>query len=220
MKTKFTILIAYIGFACLSSASAPHADVESALGADTAQTPLIRVAATPPITSDAPEGLGPERTRRARELLANDYERNVSDLISTRWFFRKIANVTESLGNVLLYFSAAAPGVAAAITPIYPPAAPFITCSGLMCLATHVCCLGCAKCGAREEAEREQHLKDLAAEIGFHVVPLKPIITDDSTSTGPTATIGTPAVVSTGADAHLQLLPPPAALTLPTTAAH
>ena len=53
--------------------------------------------------------------QRAHSLFEADYERNVGDLIQTRWFFRKTANCTEATGNTLLYIGSGAASVAAGI---------------------------------------------------------------------------------------------------------
>jgi hypothetical protein len=133
------------------------------------QTPLISTAG----------GLA----ERMAALLSADYERNVGDVIQSRWFFRKVSNCTEACGNILLYLSASAPAIAAAVHPFDPSVANYITCSGLICLGAHVALIGTARCSAREEGERENQLAALAQEVGYRVVPLRPIVTDDGAET-------------------------------------
>lgn len=116
----------------------------------------------------------------AIELFNNDYLNNVRDTLKSRWFFRKVAGVFESSGNTFVYISAGAPAVAAAVRPFSEDAYSVITGIGLVSLGIHVAFIGIAKCSARETAEKEKQLNDLAAQLGFKIVPLTPTITDDA----------------------------------------
>lgn len=205
MKTKFTILIACLGFVCLANAAAPHSDVELALGEATAQKPLIRA----PVVPNTVGVLTPATRDLVINLLSNDNEHIVADLIQTRWCFRKAANYTNVIGNIFLYFGSTASTVAAASTLIFPTAVPYILWSGATCFAVHLFGIGIAKCSATQEDIREQQLKNVTQALGLSIIPVEPVVIDAG-ATAPTA-IATSAVPGTDVT-HIQ--PPPAAVTL------
>jgi len=115
-------------------------------------------------------------SRATADLLNKDYLRNLKDLVNTRWFFRKVANISEASGNTVLYVSAVLPAVAAAIRPTDPSMADTITACGIVALGVHVMLIGIAKCSAREVGEREANLASL---LGRSIPSLIPQITDD-----------------------------------------
>lgn len=115
-------------------------------------------------------------SRATADLLNKDYLRNLTDLVNTRWFFRKVANISEASGNTVLYVSAVLPAVAAAIRPTDPSMADTITACGIVALGVHVMLIGIAKCSAREVGEREANLASL---LGRPIPSLIPQITDD-----------------------------------------
>jgi hypothetical protein len=107
----------------------------------------------------------------------------VQDLVKTRWFFRKTANITESIGNTFVHLSAGLSAVAAATRLIgSEEASNIILFTGTACLALHIILIGTAKCSARESREREQQLTNLATEVKYKIVPLPPTIHDDALS--------------------------------------
>ncbi len=119
--------------------------------------------------------------QRTHNLLEVDYERNVGDLIQSRWFFRKTANCTEAFGNTLLYIGSGAASVAAGIKLIGSDSlSSMFLFASTACFAAHISLIGIAKCSAREEGEREIQLTTLAQQVGFKIVSLEPRITDDS----------------------------------------
>jgi hypothetical protein len=129
--------------------------------------------------------LGTERTNRMAEMFGQDEEDNVADIIRFRWCFRKCANVTEVLGNGLLYIGSGLSSIAAAINLVgSPQVSNYLLFAGTACFAGHITLIGLAKCSAREAGERESQLKDLAADLGFRVVSLQPTVTDDQAETG------------------------------------
>lgn len=170
-------------------------------GHSTARVPVV-----------APSTLGiltPATRDRVVELLSADNERNVADLMQTRWCFRKIANYTNVIGNTALYVGSAASAVAAASSLVFPAAVPYILWSGATCFAVHVLGIGIAKCSATQEDVREQQLRSLAQGLGLSVIPVEPVVVD----AGATAPTSVPiAAAHSRTDAHLQ--PPPAAITL------
>ena len=121
------------------------------------------------------------RASRVVSALEKDYEDNVSSLIRSRWIFRKSANVAEVLGNGFLYIGAGSSTVAGGVAMVGSQSiANILLFSSTVCFAAHIIFIGFAKCCAREEREREKQLDALAKRIGFSVIPLEPIITDDA----------------------------------------
>ena len=118
--------------------------------------------------------------QRTHRLLEADYERNVGDLIQSRWFFRKAANFSEGLGNTLLYIGSGAASVAAGIKLIgSEDLSNIFLFASTACFAAHITFIGIAKCSSREQSEREKQLVTLADEVGFKVVSLETRVTDD-----------------------------------------
>jgi len=114
-------------------------------------------------------------------LLSADYGRNVSDIINMRWFFRKVANCSEAIGNVLLYVGSGASAMASGVKLVDGSGnlMNILLFGSTACFAAHITFIGIAKCSAREEEERENHLANLAHEVNFTVVPLVPTVNDD-----------------------------------------
>lgn len=97
-----------------------------------------------------------DRVIRIRELLGQDHENNVRDLINSRWFFRKFANYTESLGNVLLYLGTGLSTIATGVTILGPKeTANTLQFISTACFAAHVTLIGFARCSAREEDQKK-----------------------------------------------------------------
>ncbi|MEI7493611.1 MAG: hypothetical protein WCJ92_03320 [Alphaproteobacteria bacterium] len=115
-------------------------------------------------------------------LLSADYGRNVSDILNMRWFFRKVANCSEALGNVLLYVGSGGSAMASGVKLVEGSdnLMNILLFGSTACFAVHITFIGIAKCSAREAEEREHHLANLANEVGFKVVPLIPSIEDDA----------------------------------------
>ena len=114
-------------------------------------------------------------------LLSADYGQNVSDVLSMRWFFRKASHISEAFGNVLLYVGSGASAMASGVKLIEGSdnLMNILLFGSTACFATHITFIGIAKCSAREEEERENHLSNLAREVNFTVVPLVPTVNDD-----------------------------------------
>jgi hypothetical protein len=114
-------------------------------------------------------------------LLSADYGRNVSDLVNMRWFFRKAANCSEAFGNVLLYVGSGASAMASGVKLVEGSGnlMNILLFGSTACFAVHITFIGIAKCSAREEEERENHLANLAHEVNFTVVPLVTTVNDD-----------------------------------------
>jgi hypothetical protein len=117
-------------------------------------------------------------------MLSDDYGKNVRDVINMRWFFRKIANCSEAFGNVLLYVGSGASAMASGVKLVdgSDTLMNMFLFGGTVCFAAHITFIGIAKCSARKEEEREQHLASLANEVGFKVIPLISTITDDGSA--------------------------------------
>ncbi len=180
MKTKTIYILACLAFTTIVN------------GADTA-TPLLPASETtslirPSGAVAASSGLDDSTAVEVRNLLREDYKRNVKDLIGTRWFFRKVSNCTEAFGNTLVYTSAGFAAIAGSIRLVGSEdiSNGFLFASNA-CLAAHVALIGVAKCSAREEGEREHLLEELAGKVGFKVVALNPTIADDASVPAPTA---------------------------------
>ncbi len=121
------------------------------------------------------------RANRVIAALDKDYEDNVNSLIRSRWIFRKSANMAELLGNGFLYIGAGFSTVAGGILMVgSQDIANILLFSSTACFAIHIIFIGFAKYCAREEREREKQLDTLAKRVGFSVVHLEPIITDDA----------------------------------------
>jgi hypothetical protein len=165
---KISLLVFFTLFLAIANGAeaSRSVDLESAIPA--VNTPLLR--------AQMSAGLA----QRAHNLLEADYEKNLGDLIQTRWFFRKTANCTEALGNTLLYIGSGTASVAAGIKLIgSSELSDIFLFASTACFAAHITFIGVAKCSSREEAEREGLLETLADEVGFKVIPLKTNITDD-----------------------------------------
>jgi hypothetical protein len=168
MKISFVWLVTCVFFSTLvNGANTELVDLEA--GQHPAETTSLLRA---PISA----GLA----QRAHSLFEADYERNVGDLIQTRWFYRKTANCTEAMGNTLLYIGSGAASVAAGIKLVGSDGmSNMFLFASTACFAAHITLIGIAKCSAREETEREGQLSTLAEEIGFKIVPLETHVTDD-----------------------------------------
>ncbi len=117
----------------------------------------------------------------AHNLLSADYGRNVTDVVNMRWFFRKASHISEALGNVLLYVGSGASAMASGVKLVEGSGnlMNILLFGSTACFAAHITFIGIAKCSAREEEERENHLANLAHEVNFTVVPLVPTVNDD-----------------------------------------
>lgn len=125
-------------------------------------------------------GIREDVITKVHDLLSNDYERNVEDLLWTRLVFRKVANISEVLGNSLSSIGVGATTLAAGTHLIKADyLSDILLFTGAACFAVHLTFIGIAKCSAREEEEREGHLKALAKEVRFNIVPLIPTVEDD-----------------------------------------
>lgn len=211
MKIKNLYFLTCLVYATIINAADRHGmqlpDLEAGHEPDHA------AARVPVAASGAAGVLTPTTRDHVVNLLSEDNERNVADLIKTRWCFRKIANYTNVIGNTSLYLGSAASAVAAASSLIFPTAVPYILWSGATCFAVHVLGIGIAKCSAAQEDVREQQLKTLAQGLGMSVIPVEPVVIDGDGTAHADAmpTAATSAVSRTSA--HLQ--PSPAAITLP-----
>ncbi|MEI7493610.1 MAG: hypothetical protein WCJ92_03315 [Alphaproteobacteria bacterium] len=162
---KFSLLVFFTFFVAIAYGAEASRAGDLELGG--AATPLLAGASA--------------TVQRTHRLLEADYERNVGDLIQSRWFFRKAANFSEGLGNTLLYIGSGAASVAAGIKLIgSEDLSNIFLFASTACFAAHITLIGIAKCSAREEGERENQLSTLAQQVKFSIVPLNPQITDDS----------------------------------------
>lgn len=211
MKIKNLLILTCLAYATIVKGADHHgirlpvSDLEAAHQPD-------HVATQVPATAPSPAAVLTPATRdHVVNLLSEDNERNVADLIQTRWCFRKVANYTNVIGNVSLYFGSAASAVAAASSIIFPTAVPYILWSGATCFAIHVLGIGIAKCSAAQEDVREQQLKTLVQGLGMSVIPVEPIVIDGDGTAHPDAVPVAAISAVSGTGAHL---PPPPAITL------
>lgn len=114
-----------------------------------------------------------------RQKLADEYTREVDDMIYYRSCFRKCANWNEAIGNTAGYLAMAATPLAGAVMliPAAAVASPYIVLVGTVAVGVKVFCMGVASCSARETAERHQTLEQLASAIGARPVNITPTIT-------------------------------------------
>lgn len=183
MITKFAFLIlsmTFISHAYGAESYSISIDDIDAVGARPT-TPSSSVAASAASSREIARitGIRADRVSRVHEALGADFENNINDVMWYRRFFRKAANITEALGNGLLYLGSGASAIAAAGTLIFPTAVPYILFSGTACFGAHLTLIGIAKCSAREAGEREQQLGALAGTVGFHITSVLPTVTDD-----------------------------------------
>lgn len=188
MNKKITFLVLSITFTHFVYGAESHiiniGDIEAAV--DRAPTPSSSIIASAASSAEIARitGLKTDRVSRVHEALGVDFESNINDVIWYRRFFRKTANITEALGNGLLYLGSGSSAIAAAGTLIFPPAVPYILFSGAACFGTHLTLIGLAKCSAREASEREHQLGGLAETVGFHITSVLPTITNDAEAGG------------------------------------
>ena len=131
-----------------------------------------------------PNQLSNATIEAALNILRQDYISNIKDLVKYRWLFRKVANTAECFGNGLLYVGSGLAGISAAVNLVgSQDVSNILLFSSAVCFAAHLTLMGIAKCSGREEGEREAELKEHAAIVGFSVVSLMPVITDDQATT-------------------------------------
>jgi hypothetical protein len=123
------------------------------------------------------------RPQRLREIFSQADETTVANLLWYRWFFRKIANFSEAIGNTFFYCGSGLSSIAAAATSIYPPATDYFLFASVACTTANLLLFVLAKYCAREVSEREIILNKLAKKVKFHVISLTPVITNDREST-------------------------------------
>ena len=170
----FCVLFTAIVNGATISTTEPINDLEAGNQQRTARFSSSVAAPTP-----VPAGLADHATA----LFSADYLRNVGDLIDSRWFFRKATNYSEAIGNTVLYIGSGAASVAAGVKLIgSSELSDIFLFTSTACFAFHITLIGIAKCSAAAEGVRETQLGDLAAEVGFSVVPLEHVVTDDGTS--------------------------------------
>ena len=146
--------------------------------------------------------LTPAVRDRVITVFSQDYERNVTDLVQTRWCFRKIANYANAIGNTFAYLALAATPVAAASSLIFPSAVSYIVWSGATCCGVHMLGIGIAKCSANQEDVREKQVRELAQAVGFTVIPIEPVVLD-ADAAGPNIAPPPPAItLLSGSAAH------------------
>ena len=138
-----------------------------------------------PLNSVAPNQLGKAATGVVIDILRQDHVDKVKELVCISWLCRKTANITECLGNALLY---AGSGLLSLSLPVESfssrEASKLVIFAGSACMAAHLVLIGFAKCSARETGERGDQLQKLA--LGFNVVQLLPQITSDEECKGDT----------------------------------
>lgn len=161
-------------------------DIEAAISRPRSQSTLNTEGADSIRSNDSSviahrTGIREQVVTNVHNLLSVDYGRNVSDLVNMRWFFRKVANCSEAFGNVLLYVGSGASAMASGVKLVEGSGnlMNILLFGSTACFAAHITFIGIAKCSAREEEERENHLANLAHEVNFTVVPLVPTVNDD-----------------------------------------
>ncbi len=194
MKAKIILLLLLTTiFNCAIGAGATEGvllgvddDIEAAIGRPRAPSSLNTEGADTIRSNDSGviayrTGIREQVVTDVHNLLSADYGRNVSDIINMRWFFRKVANCSEAIGNVLLYVGSGASAMASGVKLVEGSGnlMNILLFGSTACFAAHITFIGIAKCSAREEEERENHLANLAHEVNFTVVPLVPTVNDD-----------------------------------------
>lgn len=184
MITKYVLLLLSIAFMNCAYGADSHViaidDIEPVVDRPTTPSSSVMASAASSAEIARRTGIKANRVSRVHEALGADFESNITDVIWYRRFFRKAANITESLGNGLLYLGSGSSAVAAAGTLIFPAAVPYILFGGAACLGTHITLIGIAKCAAREAGEREHQLGALAGTVGFKITSVLPTVTDDA----------------------------------------
>jgi hypothetical protein len=194
MKVKFILLLLITTiFNCAIGADATDGillggddDIEAAIGRPRAPSSLNTEGVDTIRSNDSSviahrTGIREQVVTDVHNLLSADYGRNVSDILNMRWFFRKVANCSEALGNVLLYVGSGGSAMASGVKLVEGSdnLMNILLFGSTACFAAHITFIGIAKCSAREEGERENHLANLAHEVNFTVVPLVPTVNDD-----------------------------------------
>ena len=194
MCSKFILLFLSIGFSnyviCSDTAAGivlgVDDDIEAAIGRPPTPSSLNAEGADTIRSNDSGviahrTGIRERVVTDVHNLLSADYGENVSDVLNTRWFFRKASHISEAFGNVLLYVGSGASAMASGVRLIdgSDNLMNVLLFGSTACFATHITFVGIAKCSAREEEERENHLANLAREVNFTVVPLVPTVNDD-----------------------------------------
>jgi hypothetical protein len=190
LKYTFFALVTSIGIAGVFGSSAEHHDtgleiVENAVEKKT--RPVSDHVAIDMVKLDGQKQhdtrthLGKAKSAEIVGLLEQDHEDNVKDLIKYRWCFRKCANFTEAIGNGLLYLGSGLATVAGGVKMVGSDhVSNILLFTSTVCFASHVTLIGCAKCSAREQRERENQLDKLANAVDFPVTALyTPIVDED-----------------------------------------
>ncbi len=195
MHSKFILLFLSISFSNYLIRSDTTAgillgvddDIEAAIGRPRAPSSLNTEGVDTIRSNDSSviahrTGIREQVVTDVHNLLSADYGENVSDILNTRWFFRKVANCSEAFGNVLLYVGSGASAMASGVKLVEGSdnLMNIFLFGSTACFAVHITFIGIAKCSAREVEEREHHLANLANEVGFKVIPLIPTIEDDA----------------------------------------
>jgi hypothetical protein len=194
MCSKFILLFLSIGFSnyviCSDTAAGivlgVDDDIEAAIGRPRTPSSLNNEGSDTIRSNDSGviahrTGIRERVVTDVHNLLSADYGRNVSDVVNMRWFFRKAANCSEAFGNVLLYVGSGASAMASGVKLVEGSGnlMNILLFGSTACFAVHITFIGIAKCSAREEEERENHLANLAHEVNFTVVPLVTTVNDD-----------------------------------------
>lgn len=113
-----------------------------------------------------------EHIREVHKMFSDNFRDNIRDLIRMEWFFKKTANITECVGNFLLYSGVGLSTLSTVMCLVnaeeYSNTVSF---SGTACTVGYVFCLGLARCAAREENQRNAYLKLLSKKVGFNFTP-------------------------------------------------
>ncbi len=194
MCSKFILLFLSIGFSnyviCSDTAAGivlgVDDDIEAAIGRRREPSSLNTEGVDTISSHDSSviahrTGIREQVVTDVHNLLSADYGINVTDVVNMRWFFRKASHISEAFGNVLLYVGSGASAMASGVKLVEGSdnLMNILLFGSTACFAAHITFIGIAKCSAREEEERENHLANLAHEVNFTVVPLVPTVNDD-----------------------------------------
>lgn len=183
MITKLTFLVLSITFSHFINGAESHIiDIDGDAAVARSHSSSMIASAASSVEIARRTGLKIDRVSRVHEALGVDFERNVNDVVFYRRCFRKAANISEALGNGLLYVGSGLSTIAAVIklTGASEETSNLILFASAALVGAHVTFIGMAKCAAREASEREHQLGALAETVGFHITSVLPTVTDDA----------------------------------------
>lgn len=118
------------------------------------------------------------------ELLVNknDINSKVNSLLSRRWFCRKLANISEVVGNTLFHCGTGLFIVSGGSVGLYPSLTNYFFLGSTVCSVLNLVLIGLATYSSSKVKEIEVELNVLVKSTGFDVKTLTPQIINERTS--------------------------------------